>query len=59
MTKKQYKQADWQTQDQMFFDWLDQYLIDEGLESFESAGDYGHVDVVELRDQFEEELEAA
>lgn len=52
MTRKEYFKFDWQSRDEMFFNWLDQYLADNNLPSFEEEGDYGHVDVVELRKEF-------
>jgi hypothetical protein len=52
MTKQEYKSLDWQSKDEMFFNWVDQYLIDNDLPSFEQEGDYGHVDLVDLRKEF-------
>lgn len=52
MTRKQYFALDWQNRDEVFYEWLDQYLADNGLPSFQQQGDYGHVDIVELRKEF-------
>jgi hypothetical protein len=56
MTRKEYRTMDWQSKDQAFYDWLDQYLEDNAISSFEEMGDYGHVDIVELRKEFVQSL---
>ena len=56
MTRFEYRAMDWQSQDEAFTAWVDQYLVDNGLPSFEQEGDYGHVDLRALKRQFLSEL---